>query len=262
MSAPDSSPSSLNLHPSSFACDWSLKKLHRLLVTSATYRQSSQVTPALVQADPENKLLARSSRIRLDAELVRDCALAESSLLSAKIGGPSVFPPQPPGVTSEGTYGPLAWNVSVGDDRYRRGLYTFSKRTAPYAMFTTFDAPSGEACVARREVSNTPLQALTLLNDQVFVEAAQALGSQMSAHSGTETERITLLFRYCLTRPPTTEETNLLLKFYNQQKERLAKKELNAAMIAGPGDGDANSRASWTLLARSLLNLDETITKN
>ena len=255
-------PSSLIPHPSSLSCGWSLKKLHRLLVTSATYRQSSQVTPTLMQADPENKLLARSSRVRLDAELVRDCALAESGLLSAKIGGPSVFPPQPPGVTSEGTYGPLAWNVSVGDDRYRRGLYTFSKRTAPYAMFTTFDAPSGEACVARREVSNTPLQALTLLNDQVFVEAAQALGSQIAAQSGTETERITLLFRYCLTRPPTTEETNLLLKFYNAQKERLAKKELNATVIAGSGDGDANSRAAWTLLARSLLNLDEAITKN
>ena len=253
--------SSFILPPSSFACAWSLKKLHRLFVTSATYRQSSQVTPTLVQADPENKLLARSSRVRLDAELVRDSVLAESGLLSAKIGGPSVFPPQPPGVTSEGTYGPLAWNVSTGDDRYRRGLYTFSKRTAPYAMFTTFDAPSGEACVARREVSNTPLQALTLLNDQVFVEAAQALGKQMAARTGTETERIILLFRYCLTRPPTTEETNLLLKFYNAQKERLAKKELNAAVIAGQGDGDANSRAAWTLLARSLLNLDETITK-
>ncbi len=248
-------------HPSSIACGWSLKKLHRLLVTSAAYRQSSQATPALMQTDPENKLLARSSRVRLDAELVRDCALAASGLLSPKIGGPSVFPPQPPGVTSEGTYGPLTWNVSMGDDRYRRGLYTFSKRTAPYAMFTTFDAPSGEACVARREVSNTPLQALTLLNDQVFVEAAQALGSQMAAQSGTETERVTLLFRYCLTRPPTTEETNLLLKFYNQQKERLAKKELNAVMIAGQGDGDVNSRAAWTLLARSLLNLDEAITK-
>ena len=178
----------------------------------------------MLRADPENRLLARSPRVRLDAELLRDCVLTASGLLSAKIGGPSVFPPQPPGVTSEGTYGPLAWNVSMGEDRYRRGLYTFSKRTAPYAMFTTFDAPSGEACVARREVSNTPLQALTLLNDQVFVEAAQALGKQMAAQPGTETERVTLLFRRCLTRPPTAEETDLLLKFYTAQKERLERK--------------------------------------
>src|SRR4029450_2596145 len=112
----------------------------------------------------------------LEAEMVSDAALRVSGLLSDKIGGPSVFPPQPPGITSEGAYGPLTWTVSSGEDRYRRGLYTFSKRTAPYAMFLTFDGGSGEACLARREVSNTPLQALTLLNDPVFVEAAQALG--------------------------------------------------------------------------------------
>ncbi|HZY86218.1 MAG TPA: PSD1 and planctomycete cytochrome C domain-containing protein, partial [Gemmataceae bacterium] len=144
---------------------WSLKAMHRLIVTSATYRQSARVTPELLARDPENRLLARGPRFRLEAELLRDAALRASGLLSPRLGGPSVFPPQPPGVTTEGAYGALAWKPSAGPDRYRRGLYTFSKRTAPFAAFTTFDAPSGEACVARREASNTPLQALTLLND-------------------------------------------------------------------------------------------------
>ena len=156
----------------------------RLMVTSATYQQASRLTPELVERDPQNLLLARGPRFRLEAELIRDVALGTSGLLSAKIGGPSVFPPQPPGVSSEGTYGPLAWNTSTGEDRYRRGLYTFAKRTAPYAMTAAFDGPSGEACTARREISNTPLQALTLLNDAVLVEAAQALGRSIADRRG------------------------------------------------------------------------------
>jgi hypothetical protein len=240
---------------------WSLKQMHRLIVTSATYRQSSAVTPSLLAHDPENRLLSRGPRVRLDAELVRDAALTASGLLSPKIGGPSVFPPQPAGVTSEGTYGPLAWNVSAGEDRYRRGLYTFSKRTAPYAMFQTFDAPSGEVCVARREVSNTPLQALTLLNDQVFLEAAQALGKTVAARPGTAADRAAYLFRRCVTRPPSREEAEALLRFYTVQRGRFERKELDAAAIAGPGEGDINDRAAWTALSRSLLNLDEAITK-
>jgi hypothetical protein len=241
---------------------WSLKKLHRLIVTSATYRQSSRITPELLAKDPENRLLARGPRVRLEAELLRDATLTASGLLSPKIGGPSVFPPQPPGVTSEGTYGPLEWKVSEGEDRYRRGLYTFSKRTAPYAMFTTFDAPTGEVCVARREVSDTPLQALATLNDQVFLEAAQALGRMMIARPETTAERVAYLFRRCVTRPPTPQETNLLVQYYTIQKERFDKKELNAATVAGMGDGDPNARAAWTVLARSLLNIDEAIIKH
>ena len=248
---------------SDFACNWSLKKLHRLIVTSATYRQASRITPELLAKDPENLFLARGPRVRLEAELVRDYALTASGLLSRKLGGLSVFPPQPPGVTSEGTYGPLAWNVSTGEDRYRRGLYTFSKRTAPYAMFTTFDAPTGEVCVARRDVSNTPLQALTLLNDQVFTEAAQALGKQMAALPVSDTERLTALFRRCLMRPPSQEETTLLLRFYSVQKARFEQKELDAVTIAGSvAEGDPNVRAAWTTVARSLLNLDEAVTKH
>lgn len=240
---------------------WSLKKMDRLIVMSATYRQASRVTPELRARDPENRLLARGPRVRLEAELVRDAALAESGLLSPKIGGPSVFPPQPAGVTSEGTYGALEWRVSEGEDRYRRGLYTFSKRTAPYAMFTTFDAPGGEVCVARREVSNTPLQSLTLLNDQVFVEAARALGKRAVSCPGSDVDRAASLFRRCLTRPPTPEETTLLLHFYAAQQQRFARKELDSAAIAGPGEGDITARAAWTALARTLLNLDEAITK-
>ncbi len=256
-----SSPSAQSGRTAASGLGWSLKKLHRLIVMSATYRQSSRITPELLARDPENRLLARGPRVRLEAELLRDAALTASGLLSRKIGGPSVFPPQPPGVTSEGTYGPLNWQVSEGEDRYRRGLYTFSKRTAPYAMFTTFDAPSGDVCVARREVSDTPLQALTMLNDQVFVEAAQALGRMMSARPGPLEERVAALFRRCVTRPPTSEETALLVKYFTAQKARFEQKELDAAKVAGMGEGDANDRAAWTALSRSLLNLDEAITK-
>src|SRR5204863_281294 len=159
--------------------------LHRLIVTSETYRQSSRVADKLVKRDPQNRLLARGPRVRLEAEQVRDMVLRASGLLAETLGGPSVFPPQPPEVTTEGAYGQLAWRVSPGRDRYRRGLYTFMKRTVPFAFSGTFDAPSGEVCVARREVTNTPLQALSLLNDQAILEAARQLGTQMSSGKGT-----------------------------------------------------------------------------
>lgn len=239
---------------------WSMKEMHRLIVTSATYRQSSRVTPELLAKDPQNRWLARAPRFRIDAELVRDSALKISGLFSPKLGGPSVFPPQP--AAAEGAYGSLVWNVSAGPDRYRRGLYTFAKRTAPYAMFNAFDSPSGEACVARREVSNTPLQALTLMNDVVFWEAAQALGTLIAARAGSIEERVGYLFRRSLVRSPTASELELLTGFFQAQHERLVKKELDAAKIAAPGEGDPLERAAWTLAARAILNLDETITRN
>jgi hypothetical protein len=241
--------------------DWSLKRMHQMIVMSATYQQSSRVTPELLAKDPDNRLLARGPRVRLEAEQVRDSALRASGLLSNKIGGPSVFPPQPAGVTTEGTYGQLPWKVSEGPDRYRRGLYTFSKRTAPYAAFATFDAPSGEVCVARREVSNTPLQALTLLNDPVFVEAAQALGRMMIERPGATPRRIDYLFRRCLTRPPTREEAALLAEFLEAQRRRFADPRSKPQDVAGPGETNVAERAAWTALARALLNLDEAITK-
>lgn len=246
---------------------WSLKRLHRLIVTSATYQQSSRVTDELLTKDAANDLLGRAPRFRLEAELVRDSLLRASGLLGRKLGGPSVFPPQPANITTEGSYGQLAWKVSEGLDRHRRSLYTFAKRTAPFAMFTTFDAPSGEACVCRREVSNTPLQALTLLNDGMFLEAAQALGREFAsapqhAETNATDKRLANLFRRCLTRTPTADELALLRKFLDAQRQRLAAKELDATTLAGPGDGEAVERAAWTLLARAILNLDEAVTKN
>ncbi len=239
---------------------WSVKDLHRWIVTSATYRQSSTVTPQLRERDPQNVLLARGPRTRLDAELVRDSVLHVAGLLSLKQGGPSVFPPQPANITTEGAYGQLAWTVSPGEDRYRRGLYTFSKRTAPYAMFTTFDGPSGEACVPRRDVSNTPLQALTLLNDAVFVEAAQALGRDWAGRSGSTAERVETLFRHCLTRSSTPSELLQLTAFVEAQSTRLKDTPAEAAKIAGAATGDTIATAAWSTLARVILNLDEMIT--
>jgi Protein of unknown function (DUF1553) len=240
---------------------WSMKKMHKLIVMSATYQQSSRATPDLLAKDPDNRLLARSPRVRLEAEVIRDAALYSSGLLFEKIGGPSVFPPQPAGVTTEGTYGGLDWKISPGGERYRRGLYTFTKRTAPYAMATTFDAPSGEVCVARREVSNTPLQALTLLNDPVFEEVARALGQSIAAISGSVEERVDALFRRCQSRIPDRDERSRISQFFQSQKRRFDLGELDAAKIAGPGTGDASERAAWTVLARVLLNLDEAVTK-
>jgi hypothetical protein len=250
---------------------WSLKRLHRQIVLSAAYRQSSHVTPNLIQRDPENRLLARGPRVRLEAELIRDSALLASGLLSHKIGGSSVFPPQPANVTTEGTYGALTWKPSPGEDRWRRSLYTFSKRTAPFAMYTTFDGPTGEACVARRDTSNTPLQALTLLNDVVFVEAAQALGAEFAGRGEPVEERIALLFRRVLVRSAEPEEIKALAAFYREQRARFESGELDAKAVAGgndsvgddpDGDDGAIDRAAWTVLARILLNLDEAITKS
>jgi mono/diheme cytochrome c family protein len=240
---------------------WSIKAMHRLIVTSATYRQSSRVAPEVLAKDPENRLLARAPRVRLEAEVIRDAVLRVGGLLCEKIGGPSVFPPQPPGVTTEGAYGPLEWKVSSGADRYRRGLYTFTKRTTPYAMFSTFDAPSGEVCTPRREVSNSPLQALTLLNDPVIEECAQALGRTMAAAAGSVEERIGHLLIRCLARPGHRDEVALLAEFYHSQKGRLQRRELDAVKIAGPPAADPIERAAWALLARAILNLDEFVTK-
>jgi hypothetical protein len=238
---------------------WSLKRLHRRIVLSATYRQSSRATPQALARDPQNRLLSRGPRVRLDAELIRDSALRVSGLLSDKIGGPSVFPPQPANVTTEGAYGALAWTVSAGEDRTRRGLYTFAKRTAPYAMFLTFDGPSGEATCPRREVSNTPLQALTLLNDTVFLEAARALGKTAAHEPGLVGTRIGRLFRRVLTRPPDWDELATLEAFYEKQRQRFASGSLSASALCGT---DARpEQAAWTALARVLLNLDEAIVK-
>jgi hypothetical protein len=223
------------------------------------------VTPELRERDPLNILLTRGQSFRMDAEMVRDTALKASGLLSEKMGGPSVFPPQPPGVTTEGAYGPLEWKTSEGPDRYRRSLYTFAKRTAPFAMAAVFDAPSGEACVARRDRSNTPLQALTLLNDTAFMECAQALGAMAANTKGNDATRAELLFRRCVTRPPSGDEKDKLVRFYQAQLARFNQGELKSADLLN-ADCDCaenpNEEAAWTALARALLNLDETISKS
>jgi hypothetical protein len=198
--------------------------------------------PALRAADPENIALTRGPRVRLDAEQIRDSVLAASGQLSTKIGGPSVFPPQPAGVTTEGSYGALQWNVSTGEDRYRRGIYTFAKRTAPFAMAATFDAPSGEACVARRESSTTPLQALTLLNDITILEAARSMGNQLAALP--QSKRVESMFMRTLCRPAKLSEAIAV---------DLIQEESIASGIS--------PAATWTMLSRALMNTDEMVTK-
>ena len=241
---------------------WSMKAMHRLIVTSATYRQTSKVAPDLLARDPRNELLTRGPRFRVDSEAVRDIALAASGLLDPTLGGPSVFPPQPDGVSAL-SYGQAAWPTSQGRDRYRRGLYTYTKRTAPFAAFATFDMPTSEIACVRRERSNTPLQALTLLNDPAFVEAARALGRRVVAEGPADAEgRARLAFRLCVGRSPTADEVAPIVDFQARQVARLASGELDAGKINGePAKGDPAELASWATVARALLNLDETITK-
>ena len=240
---------------------WSLKQLHRLIVTSNTYRQDSTVTPPLAARDPQNLLLARGPRVRLEAEVIRDSMLKAAGLLSTKMDGPGVRPPQPEGVT-EVAYGAPTWQPSQGEDRYRRGIYTFQKRTAPFAFTTTFDGPSGEACIARREVSNSPLQALTLLNDPMFVEIAQALGRLAATAGPDDAARFDLLARRLFSRSLEADEAALFADYLAEQRRRLAAGELDAAALAGgEPDADIQERAAWTLLARAAMNLDETIVK-
>jgi hypothetical protein len=244
--------------------DWDMKKIIRLVVTSATYQQSSRVTPELLEKDPYNKLLARGPRFRVEAEMVRDIALADSGLLSPKIGGPSVFPYQPEGVWDL-VYNDDKWVMSEGEDRYRRGIYTFVRRSAPYPSLTTFDAPSREFCTIRRVRTNTPLQALTTLNDPVFFEAAQALARKIVTGAGSDPSAgVVYAFRRCLTRRPKPDEVTRILAFYNLQLERFRTDSKAASEVTKPFDGSpANvpELAAWTMVSNVLLNLDETITK-
>ncbi len=243
---------------------WSLKALHKLIVTSATYRQSSKTRPELAGRDQLNVLLARQARLRLEAETIRDVVLASSGLLARTVGGPSVRPPQPAGI-SELTYGSgIKWAESQGGDRYRRGLYIWFQRTSPYPMLMTFDAPDANLCCVRRDRSDTPLQALTLLNDRAFVECAQALGGRLIAMKADPRERIRHGVRLCLGREPTAVELERLTRLYEelrwlcQAKPAEAVKLLGGPKSAGAATPDA---AAWIALARALLNLDEVVTR-
>ena len=259
---PPSHPQLLDWLATTFVDDlnWSLKKLHRLIVTSATYRQDSAAGPAHLAADPANILLARGPRVRLEAEQIRDGLLRAAGLLSEKMYGPGVRPPQPAGVT-ETAYGGGAWEPSPGEDRHRRSLYTFQKRTAPFAFVTTFDGPSGDSCLARRDVSNSALQALTLMNDPMFVEVARALGAAALSGPGDDAARLDDLGRRVLSRPFAAGERGALLGFLRVQRERLAAGELDATKLGGEGGGDPIDRAAWMLVARAVMNLDETVVK-
>jgi hypothetical protein len=244
---------------------WSLKALHKLIVTSATYRQSSQARPDLATRDPLNVLLARQMRQRLEAEVVRDVALAATGLLNRTVGGPSVRPPQPAGI-SELTYaGSARWLESTGADRYRRGMYTWFQRTSPYPMLMTFDAPDSNLCCVRRERSNTPLQALTLLNDTTFFECAQALGRRIVAEQpGTPAERIRHGFRLCLAREPAPGELLRLGQLFDELLAVSRKNPTEAAKLAGnvkQAAADTADVAAWVALARTILNLDEFVTR-
>ena len=234
----------------------SLKKLHRLIVSSSTYRQDSKASPSLLEKDPQNRLLARGPRLRLSGELIRDHMLKASGKLSGKMFGPGVYPPQPLTVLAH-AFGNKSWNASKGEDRYRRSVYTFIKRTAPFAGFMTFDGTSGENCLAKRDRSNTPLQALTLLNDEMYLELARAAGLEVHRRND---DPVHSLFRRFLTRPPKQSETDVLQAYFDQQLQRLRKGEIKSSEIAA--DPKASPElAGKVLLARAIMNLDEAITK-
>lgn len=237
--------------------------MHRLLVTSATYRQSSKARPELATVDARNRLLGRMNRLRLDAEVVRDAGLATSGLLTRKIGGPSVFPPQPDGVYKF-TQVPKNWQTSTGPDRYRRGMYTYFWRSMPHPGLTVFDAPDASTACTRRNRSNTPLQALTLLNDQAYFEFAQALAARVLKESkASDTERIRHAFRLCVSRSPSEKEEKRLAQLLAQQMASFAEAPDQAQYFVPQtkSQEEAQQRAAWTMVARVLLNLDEFITR-
>jgi hypothetical protein len=242
---------------------WSMKAMHRLIVTSAAYRQASSIRPELMEKDPYNRLIARQSRVRLDAEVVRDAELAASGLLSDKIGGPSAFPPQPEGVTSVGQI-KRAWKVSEGPDRYRRGLYTWVWRMTPHPLLTSFDVPDATLACTRRNRSNTPLQALTLLNDAAFVEFAQALAGRLVKEASGDQERVRLAFRLATGRNPAEDEMAVLLRVLEKQRRTYAGDTAEAKKVCGgkvPAGTDEKEFAAWVMVGRVVLNLDEAITR-
>jgi hypothetical protein len=251
---------------------WDMKAIHRLIVTSATYRQSSNSTPELTERDPYNRLLAHGPRFRVEGEVVRDITLAASGLLNPEIGGPSVYPPAPaflflPPVS----YGPKIWSESKGPERYRRALYTFRYRSLPYPMLDTFDTPNGDSACVRRARSDTPLQALTTLNEPLSMETARALAWKTMREGGqTDAERVTYAFRRCVSRKPDTKEEAALEALLKKEELRYADGKRDPWALAAedptkppalPSGATPAEAAAWTVVSRVMLNLDETITK-
>jgi len=251
---------------------WDVKRLMRLLVTSATYRQSSRVTPELLERDPENRLLARGPRHRLDAEVVRDSVLFVSGLLNLEMGGRGVRPYQPPGIWEAVGYttsNTARYEQDHGPALYRRSLYTFWKRTAPPPFMVLFDAPSREQCTVRRERTTTPLQALALMNDVQVVEASRHLGARMWREGGTDDRaRLRRGFRLVTGRAPEPEEELVLLENLKRQRARYQNDLESARALLAVGESPApedippDELAAYTLVANLLLNLDEFLTKN
>ena len=251
---------------------WDVKRLVRMLVTSHSYRQSAAATPEALEKDPENRLLSHGPRHRLAAEFVRDNALAVSGLLNGKVGGPSVFPPQPPGLWEElskredsGNWTGQVYTPSKGADAYRRGLYTFWKRTCPPPSLTTFDAPDREICTAERSVTSTPLQALVLLNDPVYLEAARVLAERMIKSGADEKARLAAGFRLCTSRRAGEREVSALGGLLERQVARFRAAPGEAEKLIQVGEAARDEKipawelAAWTVVASTLLNLDETI---
>jgi hypothetical protein len=245
-----------------------VKGLYRHILLSDVYQQTSRASQKAIADDPDNILLARGPRFRLDAEQIRDQALAAAGLLSPKIGGPSVMPPQPGGIWRT-TYSKLKWATSAGEDRYRRGLYTFWRRTSPYPAMLTFDAGSREVCVMRRVRTNTPLQALVTMNDPVYIEAAGALARRLMSGAGPDTRsRAALGFQLLLVRPPSKQEADRLVQLYEttlaefQNEPSAAQALLSATGIKASDEQESGQLAAWTIVGNVLLNLDETLMRN
>jgi hypothetical protein len=270
---------------------WSLKWLHRLIVTSATYQQSSAINsefriqnselPSLnpeprtlnpSAVDPANRLLWHAPRFRMEAEAVRDIALSASGLLNEKLGGPPVYPPAPEFLfVPPASYGPKVWKEDKGDGRYRRALYTFRFRSVPYPVLTNFDAPNGEFACVRRARSNTPLQALTTLNEPLFLDCARSLALKaLHAAGPNDWDRMTYAFRCCTGRLPETKEAAVLLVLLGKELERFSRDNAQAIELSREDQTQSQSStqgistqqlAAWTAVSRVLLNLDETITR-
>lgn len=251
---------------SSKGLGWSRKALLKLIVTSATYRQSSDYRTDLLDLDPLNTLLARQNRLRLEAEIIRDTHLAASGLLAPKIGGPSVRPPLPADIAALGYANSVKWQESEGADKFRRGMYIFFQRTVPYPMLMTFDAPNSTATCTRRERSNTPLQALTLWNDPVFFDCARVLGKSLMAEP-TVANRLDRAFEACLARAPTPAERARLRQLYDDQARLTAEQPTAAKSILGLESdaalpADPIAQAALVAAVRTLMNLDEFITRD
>lgn len=245
---------------------WSRKALVREIALSKTYRQSSNHRPELLELDPKNLLLARQNRFRVEAEIVRDLSLAAAGLLSAKVGGPSVFPPIPEGVADVNYNSAFKWKTSEGEDRFRRGMYTYFKRTAPHPSLITFDCPDSNVTTVRRSRSNTPLAALITLNSEPFVEASQGLARRVLAEKGDgdDVARIEHAFRLCLSREPRDFERDRLASLLEDSRAWYRGRNKEATVLAGPGlppGVEVGEAAAWTATVRVLLNLDEFLTR-